>query len=245
MTVAAFLTVLPYSVYGSLTYGGFMVTDATVGHVLYLGNNDFPPLTFDYGIGMLTQPLFGRYLSTGRAPCNRDVPPVQSSSCEVKAAVGWIKDHPRTFVARIPVRLAQLLNPNSFLTRHIRWGYWEGMPRGLIEVLVLAIVVNSLALTLLGTLAAWARATGPYAVMAVGTTVYTVFTIALMYGMTRFRLPLEALWTVYLAMFLADPRGTLAALAASPIRLAGALLTLPPLFALSLWYLPTGFPALW
>ena len=43
-------------------------------------------------------------------------------------------------------------------------------------------------------------------------------------------------------MLLVDPRGTLAALRASPWRLAGALLTLPPLVALTLWYLPTGFP---
>jgi hypothetical protein len=79
--------------------------------------------------------------------------------------------------------------------------------------------------------------------MAVGATVYTVATIAIMYGMTRFRLPLEALWSVYLAMFLADPRGCVSALWSSPWRLAGAALTLPPLFVLMLWYLPTGFPA--
>ena len=96
-----------------------------------------------------------------------------------------------------------------------------------------------------GTTAAWARARGPYAAMAVGTTVYTVTTIAIMYGMTRFRLPLEALWSVYLALFLADPRGCLRALRDTPWRLAGALLTLPPIVALMLWYLPTGFPMFW
>jgi hypothetical protein len=66
-----------------------------------------------------------------------------------------------------------------------------------------------------------------------------------MYGMTRFRLPLEALWTVWLAVFLADPRGTLAALRATPWRLAGALVTVPPLAALLSWYLPTGFAVFW
>ena len=107
---------MPYSIYGSKTYGGFMVTDATAGHVLFLGNNDFPPLTFDYGNGMLTEPLFSRYLSTGRRPCRRDVPPVQSTKCEVAAAIDWAEEHPDKFVARVPLRVAQLLNPNSFLT---------------------------------------------------------------------------------------------------------------------------------
>lgn len=243
--VTTVLTVAPYSIYGSRTYGGFMVTDATVGHVLYLGNNDYPPLTFDYGNGMLTQPLYAKYLATGRRPCRRDVPPVQSSKCEVREALLWIQHHPDTFVARIPMRIAQLLNPHSFLTRHVRWGYWPGLPWLVKETIVVGIALLSAALTVLGTAAAWGRARGPYAMMAVGTTAYTVLTIAVMYGMTRFRLPLEALWTVYLAMFLASPRATIDALREAPWRATGLVLTLPPLLALMAWYAPTGFPAFW
>ncbi len=239
------LTVAPYTIYGSRHHGGFMVTDATVGHVLFLGNNDFPPLTFDYGNGMLTQPLFAAHLRTGRRPCARDVPPVQSSKCEVQATVDWISDNPGEFVGRIPMRLAQLLNPNSFLTRHVRWGYWPGFPWWAKELLAVSIAGLTGMLVVFGTVGAWARARGPYAVMAVGTTLYTLTTIAIMYGMTRFRLPLEALWSVYLAIFLADPRGCFRALSASPWRLAGVLLTIPPLIALMFWYLPTGFPMFW
>jgi hypothetical protein len=243
--VTTVLVVAPYSIYGSRTYGGFMVTDATAGHVLFLGNNDFPPLTFDYGNGMLTEPIFAKYLATGRRPCRRDVPPVLSTKCEVRAAIDWAKEHPDKFVARVPLRIAQLLNPNSFHTRHVRWGYWPGLPWWAKETLVVSIIALSTALTLVGTAAAWARANGPYAMMAIGTTAYTVFTIAIMYGMTRFRLPLEALWTVWLAIFLAEPRATLAALRATPWRLAGALVTVPPLAALLSWYLPTGFAVFW
>jgi 4-amino-4-deoxy-L-arabinose transferase-like glycosyltransferase len=243
--VGAVLTVAPYSVTASRQHGGFMVTDATAGHVLFLGNNDFPPLTFDYGIGMLTQPVFERYLATGRQACDRTAPPVLSSSCEVKEAITWIRTHPDQFLARVPVRVAQMLNPHSFLTRHLRWGYWPGLPWWGKELLVLVIVGFSAALIVLGTLSAWARAKGPYAMMAVGTTAYTMFTIAVMYGMTRFRLPLEALWTVYLALFLANPRQTLALLRAEPWRLVGALLTIPPMIPLMMWYLPTGWPWFW
>jgi hypothetical protein len=100
-------------------------------------------------------------------------------------------------------------------------------------------------LAVFGTLGAWARARGPYAMMAVGTTLYTLLTIMIMYGMTRFRLPLEALWSIYLAVFLANPRRCFAALWATPWRLAGALITIPPIVALTLWFLPTGFPVFW
>jgi len=239
------ITVGPYSVYASKRHGGFLVVDATVGHVLFLGNNDFPPLTFDYGNGMLTQPLFGKYLRAGRRPCNREVSPVLSSGCEVEAVVDWAKTNPDKFVERIPVRLAQMFNPNSFLTRHVRWGYWTGLPWWAKEGLSLSIVLSSISLTWLGTVAAWGRARGPYAWMAVSAVLYTLATTMLSYGMTRFRLPLEVLWIPYLALFLAQPRATWQAVVSSPARLAGVFVTLPALVVLTLWYLPTGFPMFW
>lgn len=243
--IALVLTVAPYSIYASQRHGGFMVADATVGHVLFLGNNDFPPLTFDYGNGMLTGPLYSRYLRTGRRPCDRKRPPVQSSKCEVRQAVDWVKEHPDTFVGRIPMRVAQLLNPNTFLTRHVRWGYWPGFPWWAKEGLAVAIVLCSMGITLLGTATVWARAHGPFAFMAVGTVLYTLATTILMYGMTRFRLPLEALFIPYVAIFLAHPAATIDALKGSTWRAVGALLTLPALLMLMVWYLPTGFPMFW
>jgi len=239
------LTIAPYSVVASNTQGGFMLTDATTGHVLYLGNNDYQPITFDYAIGMLNAPLFTRTMRTGRPPCDRDVPPVKTSRCEVRQAREWIADNPGEFVRRVPIRIAQFFNPNSFLTRHVRWGRFPGIPWLAKELLCGWIVFNTLLLTLGGTIGAWARARGPYLLMAGGTAVYTVAVTALMYGMTRFRLPLEALWCVFLAVLLAQPRETWQHLVSSPIRLAGALLTLPTLFVASLWYLPTGFPMFW
>lgn len=235
----------PWSLYASQRYGGFMVSDATAGHVLFLGNNDFPPLTFDYGNGMLTSSLYARYLRTGRRPCPRNEPPVVSSACEVQATVDWIRENPKTFVDRIPMRLAQLLNPNSFLTRHMRWGYWPGIPFAVKEGLAIGVVFTSFLVMVGGTVGAFARARGPYGVMAVGVVLYTCATIAMAYGMTRFRLPLEAVWIPYVAVFLAYPRATLQSLLASGPRAAGLFITLPPLLALMAWYLPTGFPWFW
>ncbi len=245
MAVAVVIAVAPYSMYASPKHGGFLVSDATVGHVMFLGNNDYPPLTFDYGIGMLTGPLYAKYLRTGRLPCARNQPPVASSKCDVGRAFKWIRENPDKFVNRIPVRLAQLLNPNSFLTRHIRWGYWPGLPWLIKEAVLVYIAGTTMFIVLLGTISAWARARGPYGFIAVGTVLYTCATIAMMYGMTRFRLPLEPLWIVYTAILLANPKSVLNALQESTPRAVGVLLTIPALTALMLWYLPTGFPRFW
>jgi 4-amino-4-deoxy-L-arabinose transferase-like glycosyltransferase len=245
LIIGLLIVVAPYSVTSSQKHGGFMVSDATVGHVLFLGNNDFPPLTFDYGNGMLTGPLFARYLRTGRMPCDRKRPPVLSSGCEVRAARDWIVEHPDKFARRIPMRLAQMVNPNSFLTRHARWGYFPGMPWWMKELLAVYVALFSALVMVGGTIGAFSKAKGPYGLMAVGTVLYTFLTITVMYGMTRFRLPLEPLWTIYLAMLLANPKGCVQALKTSGPRLAGLLVTLPALLALMLWYLPTGFPMYW
>ena len=202
-------------------------------------------MTFDYGNGMLTQPIFQRHLRIGRKPCPRNQPPVQSMTCEREAARKWIMDNPGEFASRIPQRFAQLVNPHSFLTRHVRWGYFPGIGWHLKELLVLLTALSSSVIMVGGTLSLWARARGPFASIAIGTILYTFATIAVVYGMTRFRLPLEPLWTVYLALLLADPHGTLRELRSSTPRQVGALLTLPALMALMLWYAPTGWPGLW
>ena len=245
LVAAVFLCCAPYSWFASHRYGGFVVSDATVGHVMYLGNNDFPPLTFDYGNGVLTQPLYYRYIGQGRRFCDRKRPPVQSARCDVKAATAWIRQHPGEFVARIPLRLAQQFNPNTFLTRHIRWGYFRGIPWALKELLCLWIAGTSVLIVLGGTLGGIARGRGAYALMAGGTIAYTLFAAAVMYGMSRFRLPLEPLWIVWLAAVIARPSATIEALRASRVRAAAVIATLPILVGLMGWFALTGFPMFW
>jgi hypothetical protein len=178
MLVTVVVIVGPYSIYASKRHGGFLITDATLGHVAYLGNNTFEPLTFDYGNGMLTGPIYAQYLRSGRKPCARRVLPVKSSDCEVQRAVKWIENNPMEFLARIPMRCAQMLNPHTFLSRHIRWGYWPGLPFLLKELLVIYVAATSFVIVVFGSLAVIARARGTFGVVVVGTVLYHFATIA-------------------------------------------------------------------
>lgn len=245
LVMVAVLAVLPYSVFASRRYGGPMVSDATAGHVIYLGNNDFPPMTFDYGIGALTQPLYYRTLRTGRRPCPRDNPPVVTDRCEIRAAREWAMEHPGEFLARVPLRLAQQLNPNTFLTRHARWGHFERLPWQLEELLCVAVAAVSALVVWGGSLGGLARGRGAFAVLAGGLIAYTMGTAAVTYGMSRFRLPLEPFWMVWLAVLLADPRASWAALRGSVPRSIATVVLMPLLVGLTAWFAPTGFPMFW
>ena len=67
---------------------------------------------------------------------------------------------------------------------------------------------------------------------------------AALYGMTRFRVPLEPLWMVYAAALVADPRGTWRAVVDDPVRRWIAIVILPLTLIHLLWYLPVGWPGL-
>lgn len=244
---ATALMVLPYSVAASARWGGPVISDATLGHVLSLGNDDFPPVTFDYGIGQLTSRLYTRTLSDGRRDCPTAAGPLPYDRCEVSRAVGWIRSHPGEFVSRVPTRLAQLFNPHSFLTRHVLWNYWPGFPWELKQLLVVYQVLSTWVICGFGTLAAFAvgrpsTARRAFDLIAMLILAYYVVLISALYGLTRFRVPIEPLWMVWVAAFFAAPQESWASLRASPGRLAAGVVGLVLTSAAMSVYLWTGFP---
>jgi hypothetical protein len=95
-----------------------------------------------------------------------------------------------------------------------------------------------------GTLVAWSRGRGPYVVLMAGIIGYHMAVIAMMYGLTRFRLPLEPLWMVFLAWGLADPRGVAQGLRGSRMRLIGAAVSLAVFGPLVWAFAWTAFPGI-
>lgn len=232
----------PYSVQATHRHGGFVLTDATVGQVAWIGNNDFPVFTYDVGNGLVSESAIDRHTANGRPHCPASLPTAAWNTCEVQNAAAWIRRNPAEFARRVPVRWAQLLNPNSFLTRNLRMGRWTGVPWWLKESLVVVTIAGSLLTLWGGTVGAAARARGPVGVAIVGAAVFQLAMIAGLFGMTRFRVPVETLWLVWLGWFTADPRGTWRALRASPARMATAVAVLAALVPLVLTHLLSGFP---
>lgn len=242
LALVAILTVAPYSRYASEKFGGRVVSDLTLGQMMWLGDNDFLPVSFDYGNGLLSAARFERLTAEGREHCAPVDQVVARDRCETAAGFAWIGEHPIEFVRRIPYRLAQLLTPHSMLTRHLRWGRWRGMPFALAEGVVAWNAAWNLLVLWAGLtgMALWARATS--GLVSAATVAAHVLPIALLAGLSRYRVPIEPLLMVYAGVMLTDPRRTLTILRCSPPRalLAGALLG--ALIPLSLYFLPAGWP---
>lgn len=241
-TVAAVLTVAPYSAYATHKYGALVVADRTLGQMMWLGNNDFPPLTFDYGNGALANRTYARVTAQGRRPCDRDTDPVVKDDCETAAGLAWIRAHPREFLARMPLRVAQLVTPHTFLTRNLRWGRWRGLPDEADEVLIVAVAGFSFLTLVGGTIGFFARATGWLRTATGGIVLYHVAAIAVLAGLSRYRVPLEPLWMLHLGAFLAAPRDTLRTLFDGRAWTVFGVFVTVTLVMMMMWLLPAGWP---
>ena len=82
-----------------------MISDRTLGQMMWLGNNDFEPIAFDWGNGPLSNIAFERHTENGREPCASKREPVERDKCQTKAGVDWIKDHPEELFLEYHFRL--------------------------------------------------------------------------------------------------------------------------------------------
>jgi len=241
MVVAAGLTVAPYSAYISKKMDTFIVSDRTMGQMMWLGNNDFLPITFDYGNGQLSSRAFERHRKQGRGRCAGRKEPMKRDACETEAGFQWIKDNPEEFVRRMPMRVAQMVTPHSLLTRHLRWGKWRNMPQIMDEGIILWGALWSMFVMLGGALALVARGRGGHGVVTGSILLYHVAAIAALAGLSRYRVPLEPLLMVYVAGLWTDPRAVWQGLMADRRRIILAIVVLGWLVPLVLWYLPSGW----
>ena len=234
--------VSPYSAYATHKFGGFMLSDRTMGQMMWLGNNDFPPITFDYGNGTLSKRAFSRTKAHGRRPCGSKLDALDRDTCQTAAGKSWIQANPGEFLRRVPMRLAQLTNPHSLLTRHLRWGNFKGMPQWLDELIILWGALGSGLAMVAGAAGLSVRARGAQGALFSSILLYHCAAIAALAGLSRYRVPLEPLLMVYAATLLAHPAAGLAALRAQPYRAVVLCVILAIGLPLVLAYLPAGWP---
>ncbi|TNE85030.1 MAG: hypothetical protein EP330_26875 [Deltaproteobacteria bacterium] len=237
LALATTLTFAPYSIKASVEHGGLILSDATVGQQFFFGNNRFSPVTFDLGNGLYSDFSIQNVRMRGRPQCDRDLGVVQWNRCETWAGLQFIAENPVLFVERIPLRWAQLFNPHTFLTRHARWGRFVSMPWWAKEGLNLWVLTYSFGLLWAGSVAMWKRARGAVGVFSVAIWVYYLAVIAVFFGISRLRLPLEPFLAIWVGAMLAE-RGV----DVPRWRKIGAWLTLAALVPLTLWFFPHGLP---
>mgnify|MGYP006062563451 CR=1 FL=1 len=240
LLLVAALTVAPYSLYASKKFGDTIITDRTLGQMMWLGNNDFSPITFDWGNGTLSRRAWKRHTAQGRVPCGSKKEALKRDDCQTEAGKTWIKEHPEAFAQRMPMRVAQMLNPHSFVTRHLRWGEWRGLPWQIDELIILWNVSWSLLILLGGGLVLAARGKGARGILIAGLLLYHAAAISVLAGLTRYRAPLEPLLMLYAAQLISEPRAVLGSIRGWRVLLVGAVMIV--LVPLVLWYLPTGWP---
>lgn len=241
MALVATLTVAPYSLWATQRWGSFTLTDRTLGQMMWLGDNTFPPVTFDHGVGLTDPQEFDRVTATGRPHCEFTGDPAAWDACETARGKEWILTNPGEFLGRVPLRLAQLMNPNSFLTRHLAMGRWATLGREGALGLAGLTVAWSLAAMMGGAAALLLRGRGWAAALTALILGYHCAAIAITAGLSRYRVPLDGLLLLWLALALADLPGTRRVFVESPARGAAALVTALVLFGLALRSLVLGF----
>lgn len=241
VALGAFLVVSPYSAYATDKFGETVITDRTLGQMMWLGNNDFDPITFDYGNGQLSRRAFNRHIAEGRKPCAPRRAGLDRDSCQTEAGIAWIKANPVEFVSRMPMRVAQLLNPHSLLTRHLRWGKWKGPPQWMDEAVILMGALSSMLVIWGGALGLASRGRRARSGVVALVLLYHCAAIACLAGLSRYRVPLEPLLMIYVGLLLADPKGALEAMRAEPLRGIAGIAILAVLVPLVLWFLPSGW----
>ena len=239
-------TVAPYSLYVSQKFDHFIVSDRTLGQMMWLGNNDFKPIAFDWGNGPLSGRAFKRHTKEGRKPCGSKKQPMERETCQTEAGKKWILDNSKEFVSRMPLRVAQLLNPHSFLTRHLRMGFWRGIPQWVDETIVLWNLFWNLLVLLGGSAFLALRGRGAGAILISGILLYHVAAISVLAGLTRYRVPLEPLLMIFLAGGLslskADWGREIRKIGQDRWRFGMTIVLLLVIYPLVFWFFPAGWP---
>lgn len=195
LCAAAVALVAPWTVRNAIVHSRLIVLDMTLGVNLVKGNSQYGPISHDWhreGMPMGFPHLLG---------CGQKDKPSRMD-CLKRKGFQMILDDPVRFVRNLPIKFADLVNPTSFLVRRIRTGGYGEWPAPWSHGLVAWTALYSAVLMLLGTIG-WIY--GPPSPVRSATGIaatYIVLVSLVLFGMSRFRLPLEPLWAVGAALLL-------------------------------------------
>lgn len=192
LLAGALAPILPWTMRNAVVYHRFLLLDATAGRNLYIGNNVLPPSNWDLGLNER------RRIHYGRPRCS-DANVVDANRCEIHNALEFMARHPGMTLSRVPLKIADLLNPTSFLIRHVRlqkyphvFSLWQAQMVTVLAALPWMVVA---ALGLAGLILLPA---GPGCRLVALLLLYQLALHAATFGLSRFRLPMVP-WLIAMA----------------------------------------------
>ena len=197
-------TIAPWTARNWFKYHRFVPVDATLGVNLWRGNATPAVANWDFGFDRRPR---NAGVPRGFSDC-RELPLIDRDRCNTRLSLQLIKDHPGTFLRRIPTKLLDLTNPTSFLLRHARWGLYGDLSKGSITVLTVLVVVSFVGVALLTVLGlvgtpVWA-AHRPFASRSrqffLMLVLLSLAMHSITFGMSRYRLPLIPLAMPFAAL---------------------------------------------
>jgi 4-amino-4-deoxy-L-arabinose transferase-like glycosyltransferase len=240
------LVVLPFCLHLQAKYGGFILITDGGSTILYGNYNAFPPPNYDWGFrpnekAYRDDPLFRRFQMGGGNP-------VEASRIETRRAIEFALDHPVLSAERAWVRFVYFLNPTNFVVRWVRRGSYSVLPDGtergrppkaVEDVIVGVSVLSYVLLASLAVAGLWAASRHPGVTLALLILAAVVFIHSMVYGMSRYRVPLLPFLAIFAAQALVHRKEVLERLRSA--RGVGALATL--LFLAYVWSL--HFDKIW
>jgi len=175
------LVVGPWTVRNAIVHHRLVLLETTSGKNLVRGNNDIGPANWDWGTERST-------LGVNVKGC-RQANLVDRDACLAHHGAQEIREHPVRFIAQAGTKLADLVNPTSFLVRHIRQGIYGDWPTPVADGVVTLVALFHMALMALAVVG-WVRSGGRWRQIVVILLLYMLAVHLVMFAMSRFRLPL-------------------------------------------------------
>jgi 4-amino-4-deoxy-L-arabinose transferase-like glycosyltransferase len=194
------LVVGPWTARNAVVHQRLVLVETTTGKNLVRGNNAISPANWDWGTA---RPTLGVANYGG---CGKEANLVDHDACLVRSGLGEIRQHPGRFVRQAGTKLADLVNPTSFLVRHIREGIYGDWPAPLAHAVVTLVALFHMALMALAVVG-WTRSGGRWRQIVILLVLYMLVVHLVMFAMSRFRLPLEVPMAVGAALALLPAPG--------------------------------------
>ena len=199
MSTAIFLIacasiISPWTIRNYYIYDRFLLIDTNAGNVALFNLNYPEPENYDWG--RFKEKIFSR-ATNKRMNCNIGNV-VDDYRCELKNGLKFIIENPYLFSKRSVTKLCDFWHPTSVLIRNVRDGSYGRIPGlTLIRIIILTTVVPYIGVIIFGIFGFFYSRNNLIKVSFLFLISYYILVHMVMFGMSRYRLPIEPFIMIY------------------------------------------------